>query len=142
VPAPSAFLPAGFNPQRPITLIAGQGVYPQLVAAAIRQAKIPLRLVAFEEETPPELIASFPESERRVLLVGQLGKMLRSLEDFDAGYALMAGQTSRRRKSSSRSSAATPRPSSAPSPRKSPRSASRCSMRGRSSMTSSPPPAS
>jgi len=97
VPLLSAFLPAGFNPQRPITLIAGQGVYPQLVAAAIRRAKIPLRLVAFEEETPPELIASFPESDRRVLLVGQLGKMLRSLEDFDAGYALMAGQITPRR---------------------------------------------
>ena len=93
----SAFLPANFDPSRPITLIAGQGLYPQLVAASVRRAGLKLRLVAFDEETPPELIASFPEAERRVLLVGQLGKMLKALEDFDAGYALMAGQITPRR---------------------------------------------
>ena len=68
----SAFLPPGFDPQRPVALIAGQGIYPVLVAQAIRAAGIPLRLVAFDEETRPELIASFPESDRRTLLVGQL----------------------------------------------------------------------
>ena len=55
---------------RPVALIAGQGLYPQLTAAAIRRAGIPLRLIAFEEETPRELIASFGESERRLLKVG------------------------------------------------------------------------
>ena len=93
----SAFLPANFDPSCPITLIAGQGLYPQLVAASVRRAGLKLRLVAFDEETPPELIASFPEAERRTLLVGQLGKMLKALEDFDAGYALMAGQITPRR---------------------------------------------
>jgi DUF1009 family protein len=97
VPSPSAFLPAGFDPKRPVALIAGQGIYPALVAQAIRAAGIPLRLVAFDEETRPELIASFPESERRTLLVGQLGKMLKSLQEFDAGYALMAGQITPKR---------------------------------------------
>ncbi len=38
-----------------------------------------------------------PEAERRILLVGQLGKMLKALRDFDAGYALMAGQITPRR---------------------------------------------
>ena len=97
MPSLSAFLPAGFDPKRPVALIAGQGIYPVLVAQAIRRAGVPLRLIAFDEETPPELIASFPESDRRTLLVGQLGKMLKALKDFDAGYALMAGQITPRR---------------------------------------------
>ncbi len=94
---PSAFLPAHFDPRQPVALIAGQGRYPQLVAQSIRRAGVPLRLIAFDEETPPELVASFPESERRTLLVGQLGKMLKTLKEFGAGYALMAGQITPRR---------------------------------------------
>ncbi len=97
MPSPSAFLPAGFDPSRPVALIAGQGIYPVLVADAIRRAGVPLRLIAFDEETRPDLIASVPEAERRTLLVGQLGKMLKALRDFDAGYALMAGQITPRR---------------------------------------------
>jgi DUF1009 family protein len=97
VPSLSAFLPAGFDPQRPVALIAGQGLYPVLVAQAIRRAGVPLRLIAFDEETSPELIASFPEADRRVLLVGQLGKMLKALQEFGAGYAYMAGQITPRR---------------------------------------------
>lgn len=93
----SSFLPANFDPRKPVALIAGQGLYPQLVARSIRQAGVPLRLIAFDEETPPDLVASFPESDRRTLLVGQLGKMLKSLKEFDAGYALMAGQITPRR---------------------------------------------
>ena len=97
MPALSRFLPADFDPRRPIALIAGQGQYPIRMAAAIRRAGVPLRLIAFEEETPAELVASFPESERRTLLVGQLGKALDTLEQFGAGYALMAGQITPRR---------------------------------------------
>ncbi|HYP16419.1 MAG TPA: UDP-2,3-diacylglucosamine diphosphatase LpxI [Opitutus sp.] len=93
----SAFLPPTFDPHRPVALIAGQGLYPQLVAAAIRRAGIPLKLIAFDEETRPDLVASFHESERRTLLVGQLGKLLKTLREFDAGYAIMAGQISPRR---------------------------------------------
>jgi UDP-2,3-diacylglucosamine hydrolase len=93
----SAFLPAGFDPRRPVALIAGQGLYPVLVAQAMRQAGVPVRLIAFEEETSPELVASFPENERITLLVGQLGKMLKALQQFGAGSALMAGQIAPRR---------------------------------------------
>ena len=94
---PSSFLPPVFDRRKPVALIAGQGLYPQLVAAAIRAAGVPLRLVAFEEETPPALVASFPEADRRVLRVGQLGKMLAALREFGAGSALMAGQITPRR---------------------------------------------
>ena len=95
--SPSAFLPATFDPRQPVALIAGQGIYPQLVAQAIRRAGIPLRLIAFEGETSPDLLATFPAEERRTLRVGQLGKMLKTLEEFGAGSALMAGQISPRK---------------------------------------------
>lgn len=92
--SPSAFLPANYDPRKPVALIAGQGIYPMLIAATVRAAGIPLKLVAFEEETRPDLIASFPPSDTRTLLVGQLGKMLKALREFGAGYAIMAGQIS------------------------------------------------
>ena len=94
---PSRFLPAEFDPKKNLTLIAGQGVYPGLAAQAIRRAGIPLKLVAFDEETPPDLVGSFAPEDRCTVLVGQLGKMLRALEQFGAGYALMAGQITPRR---------------------------------------------
>ncbi|MBL9215513.1 MAG: UDP-2,3-diacylglucosamine diphosphatase LpxI [Opitutaceae bacterium] len=89
---PSAFLPPDFNPRQPVALIAGRGRYPVITAAAIRAAGVPLRLVAMDDETSPELVASFPAAERVTLNVGQVGKMLDSLRQFGAGYALMAGQ--------------------------------------------------
>jgi UDP-2,3-diacylglucosamine hydrolase len=94
---PSAFLPATFDARRPVALIAGQGVYPILIAKAVRAAGIPLKLVAFEEETRPELFASFAAADRRMFKVGQLGHMLDALRDYGAGYALMAGQITPRR---------------------------------------------
>lgn len=94
---PSAFLPANFDPSRPLALIAGQGLYPILVAKAVRAAGVPLRLIAFEEETRPELVASFAKGEMVMLKVGQLGHMLDALGDFGAGSALMAGQITPRR---------------------------------------------
>jgi len=78
-------------------LIAGQGIYPGLVAAALRRAGVPLKLIAFDEETLPTLVEGFPEADRRTILVGQLGKMLRAIEQFGAGYAYMAGQITPRR---------------------------------------------
>jgi hypothetical protein len=67
------------------------------VAKSARAAGIPLRLIAFEGETAPELLASFPEAERHSVHVGQVGKTLKLLEKFGAGYALMAGQVTPRR---------------------------------------------
>lgn len=93
----SRFLPAGFDARRPVALIAGQGDYPIRAAAAMRAAGVPVRLIAIEEETRAELVASFVEPERRTILVGQLGHMLSAMKDFGAGYALMAGQITPRR---------------------------------------------
>ncbi|MDE3084057.1 MAG: UDP-2,3-diacylglucosamine diphosphatase LpxI [Verrucomicrobiota bacterium] len=93
----SAFLPANFDSQKTVALIAGQGRYPMLVAEAVRRAGVPLKLIAFDEETSPELIGTFAPADRETILVGQLGKMLKALEAFGAGYALMAGQITPRR---------------------------------------------
>ncbi len=89
---PSAFLPPNFDPKRPVALIAGRGSYPVITAAAIRAAGVPVRLIAMDDETEAGLIASFPTNERVSINVGQIGKMLDALKEFDAGYALMAGQ--------------------------------------------------
>jgi DUF1009 family protein len=94
---PSAFLPPDFDPQKPVALIAGRGRYPVVTADAIRAAGVPLRLIAMDDETSPELIASFPSAERITLNVGQVGRMLEALKDFDVRYALMAGQVKPKR---------------------------------------------
>jgi len=88
----SRFLPDNFNASLPLTLIAGQGQYPVLLAERAREAKIPLRLIELGGETSPELVSSFPEDERAAVKVGQVGKLLKELKKLDAGYAVMAGQ--------------------------------------------------
>lgn len=93
----SAFLPANFDRRRPLALIAGQGIYPVLIANAARAAGIQVRLIAFDEETRPDLVNSFTATERRQLKVGQLGAMLKALQTFEAGYAVMAGQITPKR---------------------------------------------
>jgi UDP-2,3-diacylglucosamine hydrolase len=94
---PSAYLPQSYDPERPLALIAGQGLYPRLVADSARKAGVPLRLIAFEGETAPELFESFAPEHRHSVHVGQVGKTLKLLGKFGAGYALMAGQVTPRR---------------------------------------------
>ncbi len=93
----SAFLPPNYDPKRPVVLIAGRGSYPIITAQAIRAAGVPLRLVAMDDETSPDLIATFPAADQITLNVGQIGKMLDALKNFGAGYALMAGQVKPKR---------------------------------------------
>ena len=88
----SRFLPETFDPSRPLALIAGQGRYPVLLAARAKKAGISVRLIELGGETTPELVASFPEHERSAVKVGQVGKLLKELKKFGAGYAVMAGQ--------------------------------------------------
>lgn len=93
----SRFLPDPFDASRPVALIAGQGVYPELVAQSIRAAGVELRLIAFEEETRPALFESFAPPDRIQIKVGQLGKMLKALGKYETPYAIMAGQITPRR---------------------------------------------
>ncbi len=90
--AASRFLPKNFNAARPVAVIAGRGLYPQLTVRALRAAQVPVRLIAFHDETAPELVDAFSENERDLIKVGQLGHMLKSLRRFEAGAAIMAGQ--------------------------------------------------
>ena len=92
----SNFLPNSFD-ARPIGLIAGKGRYPMLAAERIRAAGLPLRLISFRGETESALVESFPKNERVEIKVGQLGKMLKSLQKLECGYALMAGQITPKR---------------------------------------------
>lgn len=89
---PSSFLPADFDPTRPFALLAGKGLYPRLIARAARAAGIPVRLLAFEDETDPDFLSEFAEAERRVVNIGQIGKALAALESFGSRHAVMAGQ--------------------------------------------------
>ena len=88
----SRFLPDSFDPTRPLALIAGKGLYPVLLAGRARNAGVSLRLIELGGETSPELVSSFPESERSAVKVGQVGKLLKELKRLGAGYAVMAGQ--------------------------------------------------
>ncbi len=89
--AASKFLPNNFDP-KPIGLIAGKGLYPILMAQRIRAAGIPFRLISFHGETEQNLINSTPDSDHLQLKVGQLGKLLKSLNHLGCKYAVMAGQ--------------------------------------------------
>ncbi len=93
----SEYLPKDFDQSRPLALIAGQGIYPRLIADTARKAGIKVKLIAAVGETTEELVNTFSEEDRVILKVGQIGKMLDALEDFKAGYALMAGQITPRR---------------------------------------------
>ena len=88
----SRFLPENFDRTRPIALIAGQGSYPILLAERARKAGIHICLIELGGETSPDLISSFPENQRSAVKVGQVGKLLKELKNFNAGYAVMSGQ--------------------------------------------------
>ena len=88
----SRFIPENFDRTRPIALIAGQGSYPILLAERARKAGIHICLIELGGETSPDLISSFPENQRSAVKVGQVGKLLKELKNFNAGYAVMAGQ--------------------------------------------------
>lgn len=93
----SRFLPSDFAANQGITVIAGRGNYPIILIQALHQLQIPVRLIGFAEETKQELIDRFPTSERVIIKVGQLGKMLRWLDKFGLRYAIMAGQITPRK---------------------------------------------
>jgi hypothetical protein len=93
----SRFLPPDFDATRPVGVIAGNGVYPILTVAAIRRAGIPVRLIGVNGDVSDDLVASFIPSERQVVDVGQIGKLLSSLRDFGCGSAIMAGQVTPKR---------------------------------------------
>lgn len=80
-----------------VALIAGKGMYPIITASRLRKANIAVKLIAFEGETRDSLVASFEKNEKMTIKVGQVGKLLKALQRFDARYAIMAGQITPKR---------------------------------------------
>src|SRR6516164_9200578 len=79
--------------QSPETLgiIAGNGVYPQLVADAARKAGVnKIVAAAFTDETDPVLQQAVDVLEW--MRVGQLGRLLKFYRSQDIHHAIMAGQ--------------------------------------------------
>ncbi len=93
----SRFLPADFDRTGPVVVMAGQGAYPAMVVAELRRHGIPVRLIGFHEETDEALVQDFADSDRAIIKVGQLGKMLKCLRRLEARYVVMAGRITPRR---------------------------------------------
>ncbi len=93
----SRFLPIGFSPSHAIAVIAGKGRYPALLIESARSRGAHIKLVSFDEETDPALIATFSPKDHRAVPVGKLGTLLASLEELGVQGALMAGQVTPRK---------------------------------------------
>ncbi len=73
----------------PLGLIAGNGVFPRLVARGAREAGVDVVAVAHVGETEPELEGEV--SSCTWIRVGELGKMIRTLKQAGCERAVMAG---------------------------------------------------
>lgn len=79
------------QPPNILGIIAGNGVYPQLVAAAARKAGVKKIVAAgFTDETDPALERNVDVLEW--IRVGQLGRLLKFFRAQDIHHAIMAGQ--------------------------------------------------
>ena len=93
----SRFLPPDFAPSQTVVVIAGKGRYPALLVECARARGAKIKLVSFEEETDPALIAAFDPADHRAIPVGKLGQMLDALKELGAAGAVMAGQVTPRK---------------------------------------------
>lgn len=73
----------------PLGLIAGNGVFPRLVARGAREAGVDVVAVAHVGETEPEL--EHEVTSCTWIRVGELGKMIRTLKQAGCERAVMAG---------------------------------------------------
>ncbi len=74
-----------------LAIIAGNGIYPRLLAKAARAAGVKrVAAIAFSGETDPQLAELVDEISW--LRVGQLNRMLAALHDWHIASAIMAGQ--------------------------------------------------
>jgi DUF1009 family protein len=77
--------------QSVLGIIAGNGVYPFLIARAARQSGVAaIHVAAFENETQPELADHADSIEW--MRVGQLSRLMRFFEKTGVRRAIMAGQ--------------------------------------------------
>jgi len=86
---PNIIFPMGN--QSVLGIIAGNGVYPFLIARAARQSGVTaIHVAAFENETRPELADHADSIEW--MRVGQLSRLMRFFEKAGVRQAIMAGQ--------------------------------------------------
>ena len=88
----SRFLPDSFQSEDQIVLMAGRGSYPELTARRIKAAGLPLKLIGLKGETSDSLFDSFESSDRKMIKVGQIGKLTKTLKEFGSRYVVMVGQ--------------------------------------------------
>jgi UDP-2,3-diacylglucosamine hydrolase len=87
---PKLPLPSMVN-QSALGIIAGNGVYPLLIAKAARQSGVAaIHVAAFENETRPDLADHADSIEW--MRVGQLGRLLKFFQKSGVRRAIMAGQ--------------------------------------------------
>jgi len=89
---PSMYLPDDYDRSVPVAVVAGQRDYPRLVVEKARAEGVPVKLISLQGETSEELWETFPENERRMVKVGQIGKLLKALQAMEAKYAMFVGQ--------------------------------------------------
>ncbi len=79
------------KPPKTLGIIAGNGLYPRLLADSARKAGVnKIVAVAFSEETDPALARHVDEI--KWLCVGQLNQLLKFFREHGAPQAIMAGQ--------------------------------------------------
>ncbi len=88
----SEFLPPEYDADAPVAVLAGRGFYPKLMVDRIRKAGVPVRLISFVGETSDELIDQFDSAHHQKIKVGQVGKLLKTLQDMGCRYNVMVGQ--------------------------------------------------
>lgn len=87
------FLPTNFDAKKTIiTLVAGRGDYPLLLANRIIKQGIQCNLVALHDETSTNVKELFPAERYHEIHIGQLGKLLSILSKTDTTHVMLAGQ--------------------------------------------------
>ena len=87
------FLPADFDKTKTIiTLVAGRGDYPLLLARRILQQGIECNLISLHDETDEDVKDLFPPERAHAIHIGQLGKLLSILSRTKTSHVILAGQ--------------------------------------------------
>lgn len=92
----SRYLPADFQGDAGVTLMAGRGKYPLIMARRMLAAGLSVTLMA-SEDVDQELWDLFSEQRRQKFHIGLAGKWLKFLEQSHNRYVIMAGQIAPKR---------------------------------------------
>lgn len=88
----SRYLPESFDASKPVGLLAGQGLYPRLLAERMLAHGLDVYLMAVEGETDEDLTSQFAENRIYRFPLGQLKKFLKKIQEVELGYLIAAGQ--------------------------------------------------